>query len=160
MIQCAVMPGFFKVLHIYVGIVILAMLIACAPREEGTFREGVSNPISRQFRVDFQKTWQAVLSVLAQNRYVIASAEQKSGLISTQWKDVGFSETRGLFRKKYPIKARLTIWVKARGADTFVTVTSEERIILSEKETEPHRTTTEIEHEILEQVASALGVRQ
>lgn len=145
---------------IYIVFVILAMLIGCGPREQGTFQGGISNPISRHFRVDFNRTWQAVLNVLAQNRYAIASAEQKSGLISTQWKDVGYSDPRGLFRKKYPIKARLTIWVKPRGAETFVTVTSEERVVLSKTETEPHRTTTEIEHEILEQVASALGVQQ
>jgi len=153
------MPRFFQALHIYAGIVILAMLIGCAPREESTFRGGASNPISKHFRVVYNRTWQAVLSVLAQNRYAVASAEQKSGLISTQWKDVGFSESRGLFRKKYPIKARLTVWVKPRGADTFVTVTSEEVVVLSKTETEPHRTTTEIEHEILEQVASAIGAQ-
>lgn len=135
---------------------VLSLISGCHAQEpEGPI---TINPIARPFPVEFQKTWAAVLSVLNRNHYEVATMDSRSGLITTRWREVGRSEPRGLFRKTYPLKARLTVWVKPRGINTYVTITNEEVVVLSETKTERYRTSTELEHEILEQVATILGV--
>ncbi len=138
------------------GMIVLLACGCAAPEPAAT---PTVYPVSAHFRADARRTWGAVLAVLSRNHYQVTRTDPASGLISTKEKEVGLSPPRGLFRKRYPLVARITVWVKPRGAETYVTVTNEEVIMVSQDKRERFPTTTELEHEILVQVSEELGVR-